>query len=354
MTGMMKAAVLRGPGDLVVEQVPLPRPGPGQQLVQVGACGICGSDLRYLAGENPWAKHTLGYEKPNPPHMVLGHEVGGWADLDGERCAVGCLAFRGCGRCADCHRGDEQLCRFTAHLGHGAGWEGQNPGGMAEWLPLWTEHLYRLPTAITVEQATFLDGLGVAVHAVRRAAIVPGGATVVLGGGPIGLMIAQVARALGAGHAIVADVYDTPLRCALELGLEPGFDLSQGGPEAFAAEVRDRTGGDVRAVFDTTGDLAAQQLGLSLLGAGGTLMLLAGVATGLEVTTASLAGERTITTSSNNHYADFGFGLRLMAAGRVLVEPMITHRFALDDAPEAFAVAADKVHTGALKVILRP
>jgi L-iditol 2-dehydrogenase len=353
MVGMMRAAVLHGPQDLTVESVSVPVPLPGQQLIEVGACGICGSDLRYLAGENPWAKHTLGYDKPNPPDMVLGHEVAGWAQVDGERCPVVCLAFRGCGRCADCRRGDEQLCGQTAHLGHGAGWEGQNPGGMAEWVPVWSEHLYRLPPHVTMDQATFVDGLGVAVHAVRRAAVFPGGPVVVLGGGPIGLMIAQTARALGAGEAVVADVYETPLECARELGLGAGYDLSQGDEGAFVAETRERLGG-VRAVFDTTGELSAQRLGLQLLGSGATLMLLAGVAEGLEVTTALLAGERTVTTCSNHRYADFGIALELLSAGRVLVEPMITHRFPLEEAPLAFSVAANKAQTGALKVVLNP
>lgn len=345
----MRAVVLHGPGQLSVETVSVSALLPGQQLVRVGACGICGSDLRYFAGENPWAKHTLGYEKPNPPEMILGHEIGGW--VDGQ--AVGCLSFKACGECLECRRGQIQLCAHTAHLGHGAGWEGQNPGGMADYCPIWTEHLYALPDGLGVDEATFLDGLAVAVHAARLADIFPGSALLLLGGGPIGLMVAQAARALGAGKAIIVDMYDTPLQCARELGLGPCVNLSESGAEGLSAEL-DALPGGVHAVFDTTGDLEAQRLGLRSLARGGTMMLMAGAAEGFQIGPADLAGERRLMTCSNHRYEDFGIALSMMAEGRVVVGPMVTHRFSLEDAPKAFAIAADKVNTGALKVILKP
>jgi threonine dehydrogenase-like Zn-dependent dehydrogenase len=82
----MKAAVLVEPRCLRVQSIPEPIIEPGEALVQIAACGVCGSDLRYFEGENPWAKHTLGYEKPNPPNMVLGHEVAG--TVEGRRVAL--------------------------------------------------------------------------------------------------------------------------------------------------------------------------------------------------------------------------------------------------------------------------
>lgn len=354
MSGTMRAAVLHGPRNLAVESVPLPTAEPGQELVRVGACGLCGSDLRYFAGENPWAKHTLGYEKPNPPNMILGHEIGGFvAGPEGPQ-AVGVLSFRACGCCPECHRGQEQLCRDTAHLGHGAGWEGQNPGGMAEWVPVWSEHLYLLPDHVSVDDATFLDGLAVAVHAVRRAMPEPGGAVVVLGGGPIGLMIAQVAHALGAARTVVTDVYEAPLRCLQEWGLGPVLNTAGAGAQDLAEALRRLAGSAPTAVFDTTGDGATQQAGLTTLAAGGVLNLLAGVGEGFAVSTAAVAGERRVTTSSNHRYEDFGAALALLASGQVRVREMITHRFPLSHAVEAFAVAADKTTTGAVKVVLLP
>jgi threonine dehydrogenase-like Zn-dependent dehydrogenase len=348
----MLAVVLRGPQDLVVTTVRVPEPGPGMVLLPVQACGICGSDLRYWHGENPWAIHTLGYDKPNPPDMVLGHEIAGaW---EGGSAAL--LSFRGCGLCPECRSGQEQLCAHMAHLGHGAGWEsGQNPGGMAEFCPVWREHVYPLPEGVSAGEGTLLDGLGVAVHAVRRAQTAPGGDVLVLGAGPIGLSLLQVARALGAGRTWVADLHTVALDCARLLGADVAADLSGGDTAGLEAEIRAATGGrGVLTVYESTGDPAAQALGLRVLARGGCLTLMAGAAPGLDVTGGALAGERTVTTCSNNHVEDYQFGLDLLASGRVSVAPIITHRFPLAAAPAAFEVALNRHQHGALKVILEP
>lgn len=353
----MRAVVLRGPHQLAVEEVPRPQPRPDEVICRVHACGICGSDLRYLAGENPWAKHTLGVDRPNPPNMILGHEVAGTVLRNGGQLRVGILAFVTCGDCPECRAGRSQLCRNTRHLGHGAGWDDRdwNPGGMAEFVPVWRDNLYPLPEHISFAAATFLDGLGVAVHAVNRAAIEPGGGVVVLGAGPIGLLLLQVARARGSGPVLATDVYDAALVCARELGAELVLDGRELSPEDLVGEVARWAGGDrIAAVFDTTGDLRLQQAGLRMLAPGGTLMLMAGAAPGLVVSGPALAGERVVTTASNNLRADFEAGLNLLCAGAVVVEPMITHRFDLSDAVKAFDVAARKQQTGAIKVIILP
>lgn len=356
MTEML-AAVLEGPGELTVRRIPVPTTEPGEVLCEVVACGICGSDLRYLAGENPWAKHTLGYEKANPANMVLGHEVSGVVEVAGQRVRAGLLAFRTCGDCPQCRRGESQLCRRTEHLGHGAGWENRefNPGGMAECMPVWRENVYELPENITFDQATFLDGLGVAIHAVKRSGVRPGDGVAVLGAGPIGMLIAQASRVWGAQSVVVTDVYDAALECARELGADTAIDGREAGPEAIAAELAKASGeGGLNVAFDSTGDLALQQAALGTLELGGTLMLMAGAADGLRLDTASLAGERVVTTSSNNLPEDFARGLELLASGEIAVDPMITHIFPLTEAVEAFDVAANKHETGAIKVVIHP
>lgn len=331
--------------------VPVPQTPPGTELMRVRACGICGSDLRYFEGENPWAKHTLGHEKPNPPNMILGHEIGG----EYQGAAVSALAFKGCGECLDCRRGRESLCAATAHLGHGAGWSTEtfNPGGMAEWCPVWREFIYRLPDGISCAEATFLDGLAVAVHAVRRANLFPGARIAVWGAGPIGLMILQTARAFGAGASVVADVYETALACARQFGATEALSGTS-SPEAVAGAILGATGGTgADCIFETTGDPEVQRSALGCLARGGTLMLMAG-AGDLALREGALAGERTLTTSSNHQYEDFQAALDLLEFGAVRVGPMITHRFGIDDAPKAFETARQKEQHGALKVIIEP
>ena len=353
MSQTMKALVLRGPNDLLVARVPAPVPRPGECVVRVGACGICGSDLRYLAGENPWAKHTLGYEKPNPPNMILGHEIGG--HVDGVPVAV--MAFKACGRCPECRRGLESLCANTAHLGHGAGWVGReyNPGGMAELCPAWEEHVFELPEGCSCVEGTFLDGLAVAVHAVRRAGPRVGATALIVGAGPIGLLIMQTWKALGGGACWVVDVYDVALECARELGADHVRKCTPGSLEAVARDVLSQTQGrGVDCAFETVGTQDTQAAALHGVGRGGCLMLMAGVAEGLALAPNSLAGERRITTSSNHLYSEYQMAVELLAAGRVRVGPMVSHRFPLDEAPRAFEVAANKPQHGALKVVIEP
>jgi threonine dehydrogenase-like Zn-dependent dehydrogenase len=289
--------------------------------------------------------------------MVLGHEVAGKVEVDGRRVRAGLLAFRTCGECEQCRRGESQLCRNTEHLGHGAGWEDRrfNPGGMAEYMPVWAENVYELPESVTTDQATFLDGLGVAIHAVRRAGVSGGDRVAVLGAGPIGMLIAQAARVWGAGAVVATDVYDAALECARELGLTAAVDGRGEAAGDVTGELAQAAGADdLNVVFDSTGDLDLQQAALTALAPGGLLMLMAGAAEGLELDPAALAGERSVTTSSNNLPEDFARGLELLASREIVVEPMITHTFALEDAEEAFEVAADKHRTGAIKVIIQP
>ncbi len=351
----MCAVVLHGPNDLEVRRIPVPEPLPGEVLLRVGACGICGSDLRYLLGENPWAKHTLGHQEPNPPDMILGHEIGGSVSVGGRTRRVAAMAFRTCGACMYCRSGRSNLCPNTQHLGHSAGWEGQNPGGMADFCRAWENCLFDLPDHVGLDEATFCDGLGVAVHAVNQTAVMPSSAVLVLGGGPIGLSIAQVAAARGADPVIITDVYDAPLQCAEELGLGPRLNVAGIADTEVAGELKRAAGSNgLIAAFDTTGQLSAQEQALGALDRGGMLVAMAGVADGLTLTESSLAGERRLTTCSNNFVEDFETGLRLLASGQVQVKPMITHSFALEDACEAFATALNKHETGAIKVIIEP
>ncbi|NLJ36688.1 MAG: alcohol dehydrogenase catalytic domain-containing protein [candidate division WS1 bacterium] len=351
----MTAVVLHAPNDLRVEKVPMPQAAAGQLLLQVHACGICGSDLRYLAGENPWAKHTLGFEPANPPDMILGHEVAGTVIENGRTRRVGVLSFRTCGHCHYCRTGRANLCPETAHLGHGAGWEGQNAGGMAEYCPVWTEHLFDLPDWLSFEEATFLDGLGVAVHAVRCAGTISGQPVLVQGAGPIGLSIAQVAMAWGAEPVAITDIYDAALECARKLKLGPCLNVAGADDREVGADLA-RASGETGfvAVFDTTGSLEAQAQGLAALDRGGTMIAMAGIADGLTLTQASLAGERRLMTASNNFPDDFATGLELLVTGQVQVKPMITHIYSLQDAVQAFGTASNKQKTDAIKVVLIP
>jgi threonine dehydrogenase-like Zn-dependent dehydrogenase len=356
----VRAVVLRGPGRLEVADLPEPALAPGQVMVRVQACGICGSDLRYLHGENPWSQHTLGVSLPSPPNMVLGHEFAGEivraADSDaearlGERVAI--LAYRGCGQCFYCRHGQPNLCADTAHIGHGAGWAGAayNPGGMAELCPVWSEMAYTLPTAISFDEATLLDGTAVAVHAVARAEVAEGDWLVVLGCGPIGLLVLQVARARGA-RVVAADIVPGAVTMARGLGAEVAVAA---GDESLL-EVVNRATEDIgaAAVLNSVGTPESVVESMGLLRRGGRQVLLALEAGDVTLPSSALAGERVLTVSANNTYPEFPEALRLVTSDAVKCRPLITHHFPLARAAEAFGVAERRAETGAIKVVLHP
>jgi 2-desacetyl-2-hydroxyethyl bacteriochlorophyllide A dehydrogenase len=360
MAESMLAAVLERPGQLALLRVPVPPLADGEVLLRVEACGICGSDLRYFEGDNPWARQTLGFAKPNPPNMILGHEVagtivraGGVAGETrvGERVVL--LAYRACGACFYCRRGLHHLCEHVSHHGHAGGWRRlpHNPGGMAEFCPVAVAHALPLPETIPFDEATLLDGLAVAIHAVDLAGLRTGDAVAVVGSGPIGLCVGQVAAAAGASQVLAADIADGPLAVAHELGLA-AVDGRGGAALRTVLEATDTVG--VAAAFDTVGTADTRRQAMAMLHRGGRLVCLAGKDEPLGFEYAALCGERAVVTAANSPYPDLTRAIELAQRGRVRLGPLVTHRFPLDEVERAFQAAQDRDRTGALKVVLQP
>jgi len=361
MRRVMKAAVLEAPQKLVLKNVPVPQPRPDEVLIRVRACGICGSDVRYYLGENPWALHTLGKEEAMPPNTILGHEVAGeivdigspaFRDRIGDR--VGVIAFKSCGKCYYCRRGLHNLCMDMLHVGHDGRWRGVEyiPGGYAEYMPLWEDKAHPIPRHISYEEATQLDGLAVAVHAVNRANIASGEHVAVIGSGAIGLMVMQVARAMGATYVVAIDVRETPLDVAIKLGADSALNAKKSD---IVKEILKETGHEgVNIVFDTVGTESTVVQGLKMLVRGGRLILVALSRRTITLDFTVLSGERLITSSANNLYHEYTTAVELLSSGRVRVKPFITHVFSLDEIQEAFKVALNKEDYDAIKVIIKP
>ena len=357
----MRALVLRAPERLEVTEVPEFAPGPGQVIVRVNACGICGSDVRYFYGENPWAKQTLGQEVANPPNIILGHEFTGVvasvhddadADLIGKRVAVN--TFITCGRCDYCRAGQENLCAATKHLGHGQGWGEMDfyPGGMAESCPSFANQVYLLPDHVTDEQATFLDPMIAALHATDVGAPTLLDDVAILGAGPIGLLIGQFAKAYGANRLFISDIAEENLTVARAVGIAHAVNVA-GQENALFEAVMDQTGGaGVHIVYNTIGTQESIEQSLRMLRKGGTLVLLATKDKQISFPALLLSGERTIRTSSNAYYSDFPRALEMLASGIVKVDPLISHRLPLTSALDAFQIACNKSQSGAIKVVL--
>lgn len=357
----MKAAVLKAPFNLSLEDVPAPSIASDEVLVKVKACGICGSDIHYFKGLNPWSLHTLGIDEPMPPNIILGHEVSGevvevgspsTSHRKGER--VGVIAFKSCGECYHCKIGLHNLCGCMKHIGHDGRWGevAYTPGGLAEFCPVWEDKACRLPESVSFEEATQLDGLAVAVHALNRSKLRKGGYVAIVGCGPIGLMAMQVAKAFGAGVALSIDRWGKPLEIAGRLGADVAINSVV---EGVVERVMEETRGDgVDLVLDTVGSAETIVQSLKILRRGGSLVILAGFTESITIDLKLLSGERLITSSSNNLYPDYYTAIELLKEGRVEVKPLITHKFPLSEIKEAFNVAMNKERYGAIKVVVNP
>jgi threonine dehydrogenase-like Zn-dependent dehydrogenase len=354
----LSAAVLKRPNELRLVEIPEFELAADQVMIEVAACGVCGSDLRYYQGENPWALHTLGVSLPNPPNIVLGHELagrvvdaGGTPELLDKRVAV--LSFKTCGKCADCRAGRENLCRQTMHLGHGAGWGKREyyPGGMAERCPAWGTLCFEIPDNMAYEEAALLDVVGVGVHAARVGGVGPGAAVAVFGVGPIGNAIMQAARAMGASRTYAIDTYDVALDIARACGATLVIDGSKTDP---IAAIRKANRGNCSVVFDTVGTTETLRKCVTLLDVSGTLVNMAVHDTELFLNALDLGSERAVRTSCNFLPEEYPLALAMVASGQIDVKPWITHRFPLRDIEAAFEVALDKETHRSFKVIIKP
>ena len=303
--------------------------------------------------------HTLGEERENPPNIILGHEFAGivveagTTSLEqriGERVVIS--PYKACGICRFCRTGRYNLCISTTHLGHGAGWGEREyyPGGMADYCQVWADKCYCLPEEIAYEEATLIDIMGIAVHAMHVSQMSPGGDVAIIGSGPLGLSIAQMARVWGAKKVFCSDIAIKPLEIALQVGADEAINIKR---EDLVKLTMQKTGNSgVDAVFDTVGSTQTQQQALKILAPSGTLVNMATNAQKISFSLLELGRERVIRSSSNYFFPEFQMALDLLVAGKVDVKPMITHRFSLSEAPEAFEILLNKGTNECIKAVI--
>jgi L-iditol 2-dehydrogenase len=339
MDDHMLAARLHGTGDLRVADEAVPVPGPGETLVRVTAVGICGSDLHW------YSEGGIGDARLTRP-LVVGHEAGGVVAAGpraGQRVAIDPAVP--CGHCELCLAGHRNLCPTVGFLGHGA-----TDGALRQYVA-WPDHLlHPMPDALSAADVAMLEPLGVAIHAHDLGHQRVGATVLVVGCGPIGLCIAQVARAAGATTVLVVDPLPQRTEAALRLGADAALPHE---PAAFAAALAERTGGrGVDVVFEAVGSDAA--VGLAVEAAmPGARVVLAGIPDVDSTTfTASTARRKGLTIALVRRMKEvYPRATALVERGSVDVRSMVSHTFALADTEKAFQVA--HARTG-LKVVVTP
>ncbi len=338
MTGQMgmRVARLHGVADLRLSDEPVPVPGPGMSLVKVTAVGICGSDLHW------WAEAGIGDAVLDRP-LVPGHEAAGVIDggpRRGERVAIDPAIT--CGTCRSCRSGYRNLCTRIRFAGHGS-----QDGAMREYLAWPSELLHRLPDALTDADGAMLEPLGVAIHAADLGHLRLGGSAVVAGCGPIGLLLIQVLRAAGAAWVGAFDPLPYRREAAGRLGADLAADLAGAG---VSADLRELTGDGVDVAFEMAGTDGGVQLAMAAARPGGRVVL--GGIPGDDQTRfqASLARRKGLTIAMVRRMNEtYPRAISLAAAGKIDLRSVVSHRFPLAQAQDAFGAAATR---NGLKIIV--
>jgi (R,R)-butanediol dehydrogenase/meso-butanediol dehydrogenase/diacetyl reductase len=313
-----------------------PAPGPGQALIEVAHCGICGSDLHFRDVPELFPAGTVPGHELSGRIVAVGDNVDGWAV--GARVCV--LPFGQCGECAFCRAGNEQVCPHAVPNGVGLG-TGRS-GGYAEKVIVDERMLFALPDEVDDRAGTLVEPLAVAVRAVAKAAVPAREPVVVIGAGPIGLLTGLVLREQGYERAVVASRNPGRAAMARRLGLTTITldELRNAEPPA--------------CVFDCAGTPSSAQLGVELLRPLGQLMLV-----GLSLAPLDLPAPPVVLKELNlrgviaYRRSEFQQSIDLLAAGRIPTDELITDVRPLDQAEAAFQ-ALTTPGAQHLKIILTP
>jgi len=334
----MKVGLYFSNDDVRVEERPVPRIGPGEALAVVRACGICGSDTM------KWYREPATHDKGgiNTGHEIAGQlvQVGsamaGWKT--GDRVVI--THHFPCLQCSSCLDGNETACE-AMHEKH------IEPGGFSQYIRILetgvSKGLYALPDTMSYEEGSFVEPLGCVVRSLRKAAPVEGRSVLVLGSGLAGLLHIKLARAQGASRIVAVDTNTDRLRAAERAGADEVHCATESLPNA-------------ERVFVCTGSPAASANALERVNRGGHILFFA--ADGPEKTLAIPVtrfwfAQPTVQFSYGAAPRDMREAMEWIRSGKVAVADLVTHRFGIEQIPEAFDFAANP-RGNSLKIIIQP
>ena len=331
----MRASVLRSVHNVAVEERPVPVPQPDEVLIQVGSVGVCGSDVHY------YEHGRIGGFVVDAP-LILGHELGGTivavgAEVDpgrvGTRVAV--EPQRPCRACEFCFRGDYNLCpkmEFYATP--------PIDGGFCEFVTIQGFFAHEIPDEISDDSAALMEPLSVGIAAAQKGGVKPGDTVLITGGGPIGIITAQVAWAFGAARVIVSDIDSSRRELAAEYGraevLDPGVDAT----DSINAEV----------FIDASGATPAIEAGIRATKSGGTVVLV-GSADIVPLSVPEVAMRELNVTGIFRYTGTWPIGREMLKSGAVQLDPLVTHVYGLSQVEEALN---GEGAPNRLKCIVRP
>lgn len=347
----MQALVLHAVGDLRYEAVRRPVARPGEALVRVGFCGVCGSDLPRCFSKGTYHFPTICGHEFAGVIEALGEEASDFAP--GDRVAVFPLLW--CGKCSACEQGKYVQCLDYDYLGS------RSDGGFAEYVIAPVRNLLRVPDNVSLEEASMTEPAAVSLHAARRASVRFGDSVAIFGIGPIGLMTAQWVREMGASKIFLFDVSQEKL----DLSQALGFDLTYNSRDCDPLQVVDnhtRSQG-VRIAIEAAGVPATMLAALQVTARGGRTVLLGNPSADVTLPAALISQvmrrEVDIVGTWNSDYSAFGGPddwsdvLAALAQKRIDLAGLITHRVPLSRAKETLDMMRAQREFYA-KVLIRP
>ncbi len=335
----MRALRVFGVRDLRLVDEPVPEPSAGEALIEVRAVGICGSDLHW------YEEAGIGDAVLERP-LVLGHELAGVARSGAFEGQPVCLdPAIPCGSCEWCLEGHPNLCPTVSFAGHGA-----QDGGLRQFMAWPETNLHRLPQGMSFAQGVMLEPLGTALFAADLAHVRAGMTVGVYGCGPIGLLLVQLMRRLGALQVLATDRLEHRLEAAVKMGATQAFVAEEGRERAAIVQAAGRRGVDV--AFEAAGDNEAVETAIATTRPGGTVALI-GIPsddrTSFQASTARRKGLTIKLVRRMKH--TYPRAIAMVAAGLLEVESLVTHRFPLEQYQAAFAAAAQR---RGIKVLIEP
>jgi len=349
MPNSMLAVRFYKPGELRAEQVPIPEPGPGELIVKSAVALTCGTDVKMYRRGHPLAKQP----------QIMGHEFAGTVTSVGtgvENFKVGMRVVSAnsapCGKCFYCLMHQPNLCEHLNESIIGFSW----PGAYAEYVRIperiIRQNTFEVPDGVALEEVASLEPLACVVHGWDLIHQIPGGIAVIIGGGPIGLLHAQLARLNGAKKVVLCDVVEDRLQEAPKVGVDVTINSAKEDLRGRILDLTEGRGADV--VVEAVGRSETWESAPSLARKGGTVLLFGGCPTGTAVSFDAEKihyGELHVQGAFHHTPVAVERSFRLIVSGQVAIRPLISHEMPLEKAKEALELMGSGK---ALKIVLRP
>ena len=342
----MKVLLLSKYRHLEIADLPEPTPGPGEVLVRVAACGICGSDVHGYDGSSG---------RRIPP-IVMGHEAAGTIAATGdgvtglaEGARVTFDSTIYCGACSHCRRGEVNLCDDRQVLGVSCS-DYRRAGAFAEYVVVPSRIIYRLPDNLSFAEAAMLEAVAVAIHAVSLTQVSPGSTALVIGAGTIGLLTLQALRAAGCSRVFVADIDRSRLELARSLG---ATDILSAETDLVAQVLQLSGGAGVDLAVEAVGRNETVKAAIESVRKGGSVTLVGNISPEVTLPLQKVVTRQIRLQGSCASAGEYPQAIELMAAGKIQVKPLISAIAPLEEGPRWFERLYLR-EPNVMKVVLTP